>query len=106
MVWRIQDSVIRGEIDNRMKGRVRGKLWLDGLDKPVKLEIEGNACPISRVACSNSGISPKHFKPGELKKLCSLEFHFKEVKNRFKKMGLPGTFRGGLPARVRARSGD
>ena len=30
----------------------------------------------------------KHFKPGELEKLCSLEFHFKEVKNRFKKLGL------------------
>jgi adenylosuccinate lyase len=30
----------------------------------------------------------KHFKPGELEKLCSLEFHFKEVQNRFKKLGL------------------
>jgi adenylosuccinate lyase len=30
----------------------------------------------------------KHFKPGELEKLCSLDFHLKEVKNRFKKLGL------------------
>ena len=30
----------------------------------------------------------KHFKPGELEKLCSLDFHFKEVKNRFEKLGL------------------
>ena len=45
MAWRIHDSVIRGEIDNRMKGRVRGKLWLHGLDEPVRLELEGNACP-------------------------------------------------------------
>ncbi|MGD0207435.1 MAG: adenylosuccinate lyase [Verrucomicrobiota bacterium] len=30
----------------------------------------------------------KHFKKGELEKLCTLEFHFKEVKNRFKKLGL------------------
>jgi adenylosuccinate lyase len=30
----------------------------------------------------------KHFKPGELEKLCSLDFYFKEVKNRFKKLGL------------------
>ena len=29
-----------------------------------------------------------HFKSGELEKLCSLDFHFKEVKNRFKKLGL------------------
>jgi adenylosuccinate lyase len=30
----------------------------------------------------------KHFKKGELEKLCTLGFHFKEVKNRFKKLGL------------------
>jgi len=30
----------------------------------------------------------KHFKSGELEGLCSLDFHFKEVENRFKKVGL------------------
>jgi adenylosuccinate lyase len=30
----------------------------------------------------------RHFKKGELEKLCSLDFHFKEVRNRFKKLGL------------------
>ena len=45
MAWRIHESVVRGEIDNRAKGRVRGKLWLDGLTEPVALELEGNACP-------------------------------------------------------------
>jgi adenylosuccinate lyase len=30
----------------------------------------------------------KYFKKGELEKLCSLEFHFKEVKYRFRKLGL------------------
>ncbi|HEY2330135.1 MAG TPA: adenylosuccinate lyase [Verrucomicrobiae bacterium] len=30
----------------------------------------------------------KHFAKGELEKLCSLDFHFKEVNNRFKKLGL------------------
>jgi adenylosuccinate lyase len=30
----------------------------------------------------------KHFKKGELEKLCSLDFHFKEVKTRFKELGL------------------
>jgi adenylosuccinate lyase len=30
----------------------------------------------------------KHFAAGELEKLCSLDFHFKEVENRFKKLGL------------------
>jgi adenylosuccinate lyase len=30
----------------------------------------------------------KHFRKGELESLCSLDFHFKEVKNRFRKLGL------------------
>jgi adenylosuccinate lyase len=30
----------------------------------------------------------KYFQPGELDQLCSLDFHFKEVNNRFKKLGL------------------
>ena len=30
----------------------------------------------------------KHFKKGELEALCSLDFHFKEVKTRFKQLGL------------------
>jgi hypothetical protein len=30
----------------------------------------------------------KHFKEGDLGKLCSLDFHFKAVKTRFKKLGL------------------
>ncbi len=24
---------------------MRGKLWLQGFDEPVKLDLEGNACP-------------------------------------------------------------
>ncbi len=30
----------------------------------------------------------RHFAPGELQKLCSIDFHLKEVKNRFKQVGL------------------
>jgi hypothetical protein len=30
----------------------------------------------------------KQFAPGELEKLCSLDFHFKEVESRFAKLGL------------------
>jgi adenylosuccinate lyase len=30
----------------------------------------------------------RHFGKDELEKLCSLDFHFKEVKARFKKLGL------------------
>ena len=45
MAWRIHDSVIRGEIDNRVKGIVRGKLWLNGIPGPVTLGLKGNAHP-------------------------------------------------------------
>jgi len=30
----------------------------------------------------------RHFRPGELERLCSLDFHFKQVNHRFKKLGL------------------
>ena len=45
MAFRIQDSVVRGEIDNRVKGIVRGKIWVAGRAEPVTLELEGNAQP-------------------------------------------------------------
>jgi hypothetical protein len=45
MAWRIHENLIRGEIDNRIKGVVTGTLWLKGMAKPVKLELQGNACP-------------------------------------------------------------
>ncbi len=45
MAWRIQNHVVRGEIDNRQRGRVSGQLWLKGLAKPVLLQLKGNASP-------------------------------------------------------------
>lgn len=45
MAFRIHDSIVRGEIDNRAKGIVRGKLWLAGRDEPIVLELKGNAWP-------------------------------------------------------------
>src|SRR5438105_1958284 len=45
MSWRIHDSVIRGEIDNRQQGIVRGKVWLQGMAQPVVLDLQGNASP-------------------------------------------------------------
>ncbi len=35
--------MVRGEIDNRSKGIVRGKIWLEGRPEPVTLELKGNA---------------------------------------------------------------
>src|SRR5512139_2160045 len=45
MAFRIHDSVVRGEIDNRVKGIVRGRIWLEGRAEPVVLELKGNAWP-------------------------------------------------------------
>src|SRR5258708_5457042 len=45
MAFRIHDSVVRGELDNRVKGIVRGKVWVEGRAEPVVLELQGNAWP-------------------------------------------------------------
>jgi hypothetical protein len=45
VAFRIHECVVRGEIDNRVKGIVRGKIWVEGRPEPVLLELEGNAWP-------------------------------------------------------------
>lgn len=42
MAWRIDEQVVRGEIDNRTRDRVTGKIWLIGRDEPVVLDLKGN----------------------------------------------------------------
>jgi len=42
MAWRINESVVRGEIDNRVRGRVTGRVWLIGRAKPIALDLAGN----------------------------------------------------------------
>jgi len=43
MAWRIHESVVRGELDNRTPGTVTGRLWLAGRGAPVQLKLRGNA---------------------------------------------------------------
>ncbi|MCX6937352.1 MAG: hypothetical protein NTU80_05555 [Verrucomicrobia bacterium] len=43
MAWRIEEPLIRGEIDNTTRGRVTGRLWFLGRDEPVVLNLTGNA---------------------------------------------------------------
>ena len=45
MAFRIHESVVRGEIDNRVKGIVRGRIWVEGRAEPVVLDLKGNAWP-------------------------------------------------------------
>ncbi len=42
MAWRIDEPLIRGEIDNRVRGLVRGTLWFVGRAEPVILELKGD----------------------------------------------------------------
>lgn len=73
MAFRIHDSVVRGEIDNREKGIVRGKVWVEGRDEPIVLELRGNAWP-DLAGCSmtfkNSG---KRFAIHDLDCLASMQ---------------------------------
>jgi hypothetical protein len=39
----IEQHVIRGEIDNRIRGRITGRLWIAGRAEPVVLDLAGNA---------------------------------------------------------------
>ena len=42
MAWRIEDSVVRGEIDNRVRGHVTGRIWFAGRPDPIELKLMGN----------------------------------------------------------------
>jgi hypothetical protein len=43
MAWRIDEFLVRGEIDNHVRGRVTGRLWFAGRADPVELDLDGNA---------------------------------------------------------------
>lgn len=43
MAWRLHDQVVRGDIDNRRRGRVTGRLWLAGRTEPLELDLVGDA---------------------------------------------------------------
>ncbi len=45
MAWRIHEHILRGEIDNRIRGRVSGRVWLAGVDQPLVLDLQGNGHP-------------------------------------------------------------
>lgn len=43
MAWQIAAAVVRGEIDNRIRDRITGRIWLWGREDPVVLSLKGNA---------------------------------------------------------------
>lgn len=40
---KLDNCVVRGELDNRIPGRVSGSLWLNGVAKPLVLDLKGDA---------------------------------------------------------------
>lgn len=45
MAWRLQEHVARGEVDNRRRGRVTGRIWLAGVEEPLMLDLLGDCHP-------------------------------------------------------------
>lgn len=45
MAWRLHEHVLRGEIDNRTRGRVAGRIWLAGFEEPLVLQLLGDCHP-------------------------------------------------------------
>lgn len=73
MAFRIHDSVLRGEIDNRVKGAVRGKIWLEGRAEPLTLELRGNAHP-DLAGCFLTFVNPlSPFRHPRIDSLASLQ---------------------------------
>src|ERR1700759_1798249 len=58
MAMRIHQRVVRGEIDNREQGHVRGRIWLIDRDKPLVLDLTGN-CWRDLAGCRLTFHNPK-----------------------------------------------
>lgn len=69
MAWRIDEAVIRGELDNRTRGRVTGRIWFSGREEPVELELTGNCW--SDLAGRRLEFSNPDPQPGDVEKLAA-----------------------------------
>ena len=45
MAWRFHEHILRGEIDNTVRGRVTGRIWLVGVAEPLVLDLRGDCAP-------------------------------------------------------------
>lgn len=58
MAWRLHEHVLRGEIDNRTRGRVAGRIWLAGVEEPLVLQLLGD-CHTDLAGCLLRFENPK-----------------------------------------------
>ncbi len=42
VTWPLGRSVVRGEIDNTVRKRITGRIWLKGREEPLELDLRGN----------------------------------------------------------------
>lgn len=74
MAWRIDETLIRGEVDNRVRGRVTGRLWFVGREEPVTLDLAGNAWrDVAGHVLRFTNPDPRVPRPDELKGLADLQ---------------------------------
>ncbi|HSY74735.1 MAG TPA: adenylosuccinate lyase [Dongiaceae bacterium] len=86
-MWNSQ-TVLLALIKKGLTREAAYKLVQDAAMKTWEVKHAGRAdADFLEVLKTNPEVA-KHFKKGELEKLCSLDFHFKEVNSRFKKLGL------------------
>ncbi len=71
MAWRIDEPVVRGEIDNRTRGRVTGRIWLFGRQEPVELDLKGDCW--RDLAGRRLEFTNPQPKPGDLGKFAVLQ---------------------------------
>ena len=45
MAWRLHEHVLRGKIDNRTRGHVKGEIWFAGIDQSLVLDLTGDGAP-------------------------------------------------------------
>ncbi|MBW7893851.1 MAG: hypothetical protein H3C27_01955 [Opitutaceae bacterium] len=71
MAWRIDEAVVRGEIDNRTRGHVTGRIWFTGRDEPVVLELAGNCW--RDLAGRRLEFTNPQPKPGDLRSFAAVQ---------------------------------
>src|SRR6266550_8076348 len=73
MAIRIRQRLVRGEIDNREQGKVRGRIWLIGNEQPIELELAGN-CRRDLAGCLVIFVNPQPVAvPAEFDKLAQTQ---------------------------------
>lgn len=71
MAWRIDEAVVRGELDNRVRGQVTGRVWFVGRAEPVVLNLTGNCW--RDLAGRRLEFNNPEPKPGDLGKLAVVQ---------------------------------